>query len=364
MRHALVSLFERMSERMGPRALEALRTAMGDADASVRYRAAHCLLLRDPSDEASLAVLKSLVLEGASGVEDQAVQTYLRYAEVADQAVLSRCLMGIEDPDWAARHRYIGALGLAKAPAKWCQARLVVLLETDSSAPVREACVFALAELQGSDPFVVVPALVDATHDASEHVRQRATASLGSYCEANASRIPEAIASLEDEDPEVRLRAAKLLSAFGAAVSESEAESVDKVARLLQDPSREVRPWAACILAKVGPPSITALPQLVSSLTDSDPELVTWAIYAIGCIGPAARDAAIGPLIERTTDDSLEIVREAVTALGRVARDAPEQEAQRASHALVQALSSKDLETRTRAIEALDQIDSVSTSER
>jgi len=102
------------------------------------------------------------------------------------------------------------------------------------------------------------------------------------------SAATELAKALRDEDPNVRLDAAKALGRLGAAAR----EAVPALAQALQDDDARVREEAAGTLARVGSPhAVPAIPALIAILSDENPRVRGMAALALGTMGAAAKEA-------------------------------------------------------------------------
>jgi HEAT repeat protein len=126
---------------------------------------------------------------------------------------------------------------------------------SDSSAATREAAAGALAQLGRHALSEAVPALVKALTDPEPQVRDLASIALGSMGSKASDAVPALVRSLNDPVDYVRASAADALGAMGASAG-----------------------------AAVGP--------LAAKLLTKDQGFVLGSIaYALGDIGPAAKDA-------------------------------------------------------------------------
>jgi hypothetical protein len=147
--------------------------------------------------------------------------------------------------------RAIGSFGAEGARA--CPQLIAAL--SDSSAATREAAAGALAQLGRHALSEAVPALVKALTDPEPQVRDLASIALGSMGSKASDAVPALVRSLNDPVDYVRASAADALGAMGASAG-----------------------------AAVGP--------LAAKLLTKDQGFVLGSIaYALGDIGPAAKDA-------------------------------------------------------------------------
>jgi hypothetical protein len=77
-----------------------------------------------------------------------------------------------------------------------------------------------------------------------------------------AAAVPQLVAALRSEDPEVRLKAAEVLGRMGPEA----AEAVEELVRLVDDPDVRVRKAAIRTLGQIGPAAKDAVPVLMQRL--------------------------------------------------------------------------------------------------
>jgi HEAT repeat protein len=83
-----------------------------------------------------------------------------------------------------------------------------------------------------------------------------------------AAAVPDLIRSLNDNDPEMRWRAAEILGRMGPEAKEA---VPDLIARI-DDPELRVRKAAIRALGQIGPASSPAVPALIRVLRDEAPQ--------------------------------------------------------------------------------------------
>ena len=155
----------------------------------------------------------------------------------------------------------------------------------------RRAAANALAGI-GPKAEAAIPALLSAFQDDDEEVRDRAAEAL---VEIGPVSIPALIDTLNNELPDVRFRAAYVLGKFG-----SDAEpSIEGLINLLKDDHPTVRRRAAETLGIIGPVSQAAIPPLTKMLQDEDNDDRRFAEQALGRIKSGAPKAASNPTKRR-----------------------------------------------------------------
>jgi HEAT repeat protein len=153
----------------------------------------------------------------------------------------------------------------------------------DRDASVRVAAATALGSL-GADAEPALPALREATEDKDGSVRSAAAKAVGEI-ESRARRfrtaiLPGLIASLGDEEPGVRRRAAATLGDAGPKA----AAAVSGLVRCLSDREAPVRRAAAEALGRIGPAAVAARPELKRLAGDEDADVRRYAEAAEAAI--------------------------------------------------------------------------------
>ena len=133
-----------------------------------------------------------------------------------------------------------------------------------------------------------------ATTDPESDVRAAALYALSRVATSAADALP-AMRRILREDTEAKLR--RLAVVRMAQYRADAAEAVPDLVAALEDKAPTVRAAAADTLAAVGP---AAGPSLVERFAHKDREVRMLAIYAVGRMGPAAKDLApkIEPLLK------------------------------------------------------------------
>jgi len=201
-------------------------------------------------------------------------------------------------------------------------------------AATRRGAAMALGGIGPKAALSAVPALVRRVSDKDKLVRLEALAALAKISPSAAARAAEPLAA--DKDYAVRHAVANALGggAPGAAL-----------AKLLNDPRREVRRAAFDSLRRIGPRSI---PMLSAALVDkADPWARRHAARALGGAGATA----VPPLVKALSDSDALVRREAAWSLGEIGEPAGE-----AAKALLRAKDDGDFVVRVAAADALRRI--------
>ncbi|MGZ3480072.1 MAG: HEAT repeat domain-containing protein, partial [Myxococcaceae bacterium] len=193
------SAVEALGQLDDAKAIPALSKATGDANPAVRREAAEALLSFD-EPAATEALIKLL------GDADPRVRVIAMegLSHRGDRRALAPLAKLVKDPNVEVRARAVRALSRFRDPA--AQDALVTALK-DENADVRTAAAAGLGEMElKSAP----PALLEATRDPSSEVRQQAAEALGQIHDGKA--VPQLKALLDDSDADVRAAAVEALS--------------------------------------------------------------------------------------------------------------------------------------------------------
>jgi HEAT repeat protein/beta-lactamase regulating signal transducer with metallopeptidase domain len=277
--------------------IDALETALDDADADVRRTAAEALgSLEDPRAVDAL-------LEALRSDSDETVRKMAAWA-----------LGEIESPRAVA--------GLSQA------------VRSDRSTEVRAMAAWALGEIESPEG---VDALGAALRDSSVEVRRMAVWGLGEIESVEA--VEWLTPALRDDDVEIRRKAAWALGEIESATA------VPALGAAMGDSDAEVRSMAAWALGEIESPA--AIDALRAGVRDSNVEVRRHTVWALGEIQDAR---GVAPLSQALADDDREVRKTAVWALGEIQDPS-------AIPALRPLLQDPDAEIRQTAIWALVEMD-------
>lgn len=335
-----------VTPRLEDRAPEVRREALGLlATLGKTFQASRILgVLRDDTD---------------SSVRQAAALSLVRTFDEHDRAIVEKGLLSaMEDPDFGVREAAAFALGELGGSA--AESRLTRAVK-DAKAPpkVRRSSAEGLGKMHSA---AAVPALIDALRGPDADLRQGAAVALGAigdpragdallaalkdsnfYVRLEADRALKKLRSrsrtelttkLRDPSPRVREEAVEQLGAFGASVVPTliplladddekvrrtagstlarfrDAESVESVARALDDKSPLVREGAAGVLGDVGDEGRAGL--LIAKVSDPDPAVRAEVVRALGRLRAPGAEAS---LIEAARDPSGSVRQAAADAL-------------------------------------------------
>jgi HEAT repeat protein len=201
-------------------------------------------------------------------------------------------LMGHKDP--AMRRKAAVALGRLGAAAK---PAIPALIRAFSDDAVCEAAIDSLGRI---GPPAIPPLLEEMKKVKKEEqvLRWRAAIALGRIGPAAADAVPVLAAALKEVDPAMRVAAALSLGAIGPPAK----DTVPEVVKMLKEQHSSFRFAAVAALggfaenANSSPELLKvvvkeSLPGLIEALRDEDRGVRTQAAYALGRLGPAAKDA-------------------------------------------------------------------------
>lgn len=170
---------------------------------------------------------------------------------------------------------------------------LVAALKDPSAAENRTMACWLLARLQDPRAF---DHLVPALHDPDPDLRPAVARSLGVLGDLRA--VPELLAALEaDLDPETRIAAAHALGHLG------DHRCVDGLLAKLADRNEDPRVRGMAAEALTGVQERRAVPFLIAALDDPSVEVRFWAAFALGQFGDPAALGALEGLAQ--TDDAV-----------------------------------------------------------
>jgi len=372
-------------------AAEALVGLVGDKDKHVRREAVRALrrirpgpkvviplmnkLLRGADDEVRLHAMDAMAEEGKAVVppliealrnEEACYWACLVLAEIGPDAkeavpALTTCLKSHKHPD-VCREAILALAAIGPEAASAVPALIKVVKGDEINAP---PAVYALGSIgpKAKSAEVVLKKLALA-NDTKPLLR---TVSLWALAMINpddkqlvAVVVPRLVKALQSEEPRVRAAAARALvdldpdpeilrPLLKKVMETASPEVVDDVLdalaslgeravpRLIEALKHEqMRSEVAMIIARIGTPAKAAVPALVKSLDDEDPQTRSEVLFALAAIGPDA--AASVPAVSKLLDDPEASVRYgACFALGKMGPAAMPAKA-----AVVKKLSSDD----------------------
>jgi HEAT repeat protein len=166
-----------------------------------------------------------------------------------------------------------------------------------------------------------------------------------------APAVPELIATLKDEDAEVRREAEFALGSIGPEAASATMALVER----LSDEDEEVRHAACYALGKIGPNAKAALPALRKGLKTEDKFLrfaSIWAMLKIHANKQELADLAVPLLVDALDDERAHIRVESAYTLGELGSSA-----KAAIAALKKAMDDDDEAVRVAVAEALEKIE-------
>jgi HEAT repeat protein len=240
------------------------------------------------------------------------------------------------EPSMESRRQAINTLSDTALVAKALLNRS--LLDDDSVARWRSASAVTALHV------ATVPQLLAAINSEDPEVRRLAVTSLRGL---GANAIPPFVQALRDDDAGVRQAAAITLGQIGLGAI----DAVPQLTEALSDSDWRVRSSAALALSSFGPHAMESVPALRAALSDAAAHVRARAAFALGQIGPAARRAG-EELARLVSDPDVSVRRNSASALGGIGADAAV-----ALPALRQALDDADETVRRCARTALQLID-------
>lgn len=326
--------------------------------------------LRTEKGEARHAI--AIALANASPILSDAVIPFLASTIRADNAELRRA----------------AAITLGSLPLNDNLMETLEELAEDSKVPVRQWTMVALGQLEGSNVELLLKGLQDQApkvrqsaayalralgarardaydlllqhlEDVDEHVRWRAVGALGRIFEESKDLDLESDKTISTILGKLLDTSAKVVQGSALALVRIGPKAVKHLSLALASEHESSRRWATWALGKIGenaysPEIRNAVPALCTILNDPDPSIAQSAAWALGKIGPDAREAV--PALRQSLIDGHTGLRWFATfALGSIGREARE-----ALPELEVSLADDDEDVRREAAFALAQISSAS----
>jgi HEAT repeat protein len=290
-----------------------------------------CVLAAElgPKAKAAVGELTKLVVHSEPEVR---LQACMALAEIGpDAAAATDALMAALNGDKQTGVRYAAAFALGKMGAKSAISNLQKELHSKDEF-LRLVCAFSLAKLQPENAAVVRQAAIfiakGLTSERKEvrHVASRGLAELDAPAEVTGAALVDALKSADDavirnvvaelaqhgakavprlskalENKELRVMAAMVLARIGADAKGATAALAAAVASSRDDP--QFCGEAQFALAAIGPDAAAAIPALIASLSSDHEHIQTTACFALGKMGPAAKDASQEALVALFKDN-------------------------------------------------------------
>lgn len=209
------------------------------------------------------------------------------------------------DPDPEVRKQAAMAIADIGPSARLLKGQLVKGLD-DKDEQVVIAVIRALA---ATAPFSkeALPKLIELSQSKNLAIRRRVIASLGAFKESKIV-IPVLIAALHDADPggpNKELSVSKLALLVLGDFGEEAYAATDALVKLQQSDNIETRAYALGALVKILPKDAKMVPYYIDLLKSEHKSLRRGAAYALGFLGPVAKDAvpALIKALKATEDE-------------------------------------------------------------
>jgi HEAT repeat protein len=361
--------------------LPTLRHGLKSQEPFVREMALHCVHWLDNAGVAALCeAMQDKTLPNRALYAETLTDIVLKDVRSASKSSFPTVLPFLWDSDRAVRFYAAWALKLADPkrgvdPAVEVFYRLLVEANWDAGFPyqysvilmlegpraskavpllcpalkmksLQEVTVTALGEI-GPAAQPSVPLLKDALNDEDKQVRIRAALALWRITGQAQSAATPLVKLLDDKDGTISLAAAKALWHMGR----HKQKSLGVTIGALKNPNTDRRRAAMEQLAEMGPEAKASLPVLATILKNDNTSLRVCAAYAICQIG-AAHAEAVAVLTRAMDDESPEVCLQAARYLGNLG-----DRAKAAWPALLRALDHEDVEVYLAAISSLNAID-------
>ena len=314
-------------------AVPRIAKALGDPDKNIRDAAGKALARIGP---AAVPVLIQELKSPASRNHILAARSLAIIGPEAADAVpaLTECLKQKDSELLAMVAHALGEIGPLSSKA----AASLTLLLGDASPEVQEQSRAALAKIGPG----AIPALRGALKSPQSSIRRRAADLLALQGSKAKEATGDLIALLKDKQPAVRKSAALALAAIGPEASQASdalvecaqdtdasvraaaalalgeirarGQAISTLVNLFRDPVHDVRFQAIGAIIKIGP---SALNGLINTIPHENIHMRTSAIFALGEIGPDAKDA-VALLIDQLQDKLPLIRNQSALSLGKI----------------------------------------------
>ena len=356
---------------MCPMAVPSLIEAIGPNDLRTRTGAIHILGTITPTSEI-IDTLSDLLSGGNIAEIRTAAADAL--SNFANEPGVKDMLIGmLKDNEQQVRLKAIEALGRIGPDAIDAVEPMIEIIRAETLSQTRAAICESLGKISSGND--VIELLTEALQDENPPVRIAAARALGSI---GPKAIGSLTAALTNDSAGVRAAAAEALGLIGQAARVARSSLLDAwedndlgvairatvaMARIgpdrenfittlklaLDEDNHRMRVGAATGLFMLGPIARSAVPNLIDALEDDSTDVRMTACDALGAIGSPAWRAAPG-LIELIEDDTGRVRVAAALALGKVGSSGE------VMTALLEALEYQFLDIRFAAVEALGEI--------
>jgi HEAT repeat protein len=298
-----------------PRAIDALRLALGDPVERIRVGAAWRLVDVGKESDATDSVLVQAASSSDAGVRRHVLYGLGRVSPAGAREFVPILIAGLDDPEKNNRNQALASLatlGQEGVDAPEARDRLIELLG-DADPFTRASAALTLGHV-GADAETVAPALVKQLADPDAQTRFYVNHALQQAGPEIVCVLPQLIEALSNPDGDTRSNVAGLISMAGPAAK----PAIAALTARLADPAANVRVWSAYALRSIGSESLLALPELVKLLaSDLEPRVRVEAARAIAAFGPFA-GSAVDALLHATADASDDVRLWSLFALGEV----------------------------------------------
>lgn len=289
-RDAAVTAVAKLGEAAVPAVVEALKS-----DSHPRYAgAAGVILEMTPPPKAALPVLLEMLKSDDINRVRVGVMALVGYGPEAAEHTPA-VLATLSHENMHVRYATCKTLAAIGPGAKAAVPELLDRLKTDR-ASVRGHAALALGGIGVVEDHDVVAALVEASADPSDLVRERAIVALGNIGPPARDALP----TLRERMNEESTRNHVDLTVTVWRISEEAAEPVRVLSTLVDDLNWSLEAIRA--LGTIGPAANEALPKLVTCLASIDPDVRFEAVQSLPRIAPTAARTHLQRVAESDTD--------------------------------------------------------------
>ena len=302
--------------RIGVPAVPSLMELLKSNDDTARHWASATLSFLSPTSKGAAPALAELLADSNPDVRHAAggVLWHLHSEAKAAVPILRELLRNKDREIRLAALSALGAIGRDAGAASPDVMRLL----GDHDAGVRSSAALIIGNIR-CESDKAVPALLETMiKDKDSNVRSVAALALGDFGVEAKTATPPLTKALDDENIDMRTRAALALGRIGGAIAQAGGDSKPMIAaladRLRAAKSVEARDSFASGLGQVGPP---AVPTLMELLGESEERRLA-ALHGFAFVKPDDAKPAVGALTRLLSDRNPEIRGNAAAALGAI----------------------------------------------
>jgi HEAT repeat protein len=289
-----------------PRAVAALREALGDNSALIRRQAV--LLLADIGPAAREAT--GSLVEALNDADDNVRRGSLHaLTRIGPAAVVPALIEALKHREANRREQAAFALGQFGAVARDALPALRTAM-TDPAPLVRVSAAQALWHVDGQQPQAAIGVLLEVFQQHRTTIRRKALSGLRNLGAGDEQTVAALIQALKDDDTALRRETVEALGSLG----DKARTAAPALIETLKDSDSAIRVQAIEALYRVDGKSRTTVRTFATLLQDKEEEVCLAAVHRLGDLKSAANEA-IPALLEACKGTNRKVRQAAATAL-------------------------------------------------